>query len=545
MATRASQATFHSPLRQASSPQHVGNALRPYGGLHKAYLLNAVKCAIKGRGEHMGRIKSRPWAGLGRADAIGIAALCVGYGAYHACCYNGAIYRTCLYAQGLPDISVWACIGLLVAFSGVGCLVVRALHGRGIDVVGRTGMCASYAAMAVLTVLGHTAGSSPAASYLLASMMGLATCTPLLLWFEQLLSLYHKHGPGACMLAMSCGELLGHAPELLLPGEVEAASALALLLGGTCLAAAFQFVALTRLGRREEVGPHAQAVGKTAHERYRLSVYIVALVASFGAVTGLASGITFFLSSGVHERGVAPAIAAVAAFAFLVALSLLANKGAALHFGLLIRVALVIAGVAFAFAPLLLRLAPTGLAALCQAVNAVQGVAMTLLSVEICHERGLAMSDVMPANYAIYVVCVCCGMGACAFAGAVGGDYAWQLVFALAATSIVAVIPTLPSSSSSAATFTAKVLLENERYEARASRVCRATAARYSLTPRETDVLELLLMGRTRAEIADALSLSAWTVKEYVGSIYGKVGVHSAKDLMVRCMAQAGSPKEE
>ena len=170
---------------------------------------------------------------------------------------------------------------------------------------------------------------------------------------------------------------------------------------------------------------------------------------------------------------------------------------------------------------------------------------MTLLSVEICHEKNLAMSDVMPANYAIYVVCVCSGMGLASMVNASGSGLLWQFMMGIAITSVVAVIPALPSASSTAATFTAKVLLENERYDERSSRVCLETAARYGLTPRETDVLRLLLLGLTRAQIADKLALSSWTVKEYIGSVYNKVGVHSAKDLMIQCMAQAGTPKEE
>lgn len=267
-------------------------------------------------------------------------------------------------------------------------------------------------------------------------------------------------------------------------------------------------------------------------------------MASFGATTGFAGSMTFFFAGEEARDAWLILASACAACALLIGLSLVTSRGTALHFGLLIRIALVVAGAVFGFAPALLSLLPQGLAALCQAVTVVQGVAMTLLSVEICHERNLAMSDVMPANYVIYVVCVCAGMGLAGLASSTGGDLAWQLVAGLACASVVGVIPALPASSSSAATFTAKTLLENERYEQRSARVCQATAARFGLTPRETDVLELLLQGRTRAQIAEALSLSAWTVKEYVGAVYAKVGVHSAKDLMVQCMTQAGSPKE-
>jgi len=46
----------------------------------------------------------------------------------------------------------------------------------------------------------------------------------------------------------------------------------------------------------------------------------------------------------------------------------------------------------------------------------------------------------------------------------------------------------------------------------------------YRLTRRETDVLRNLLDGQKNHEIAEALAITEQTVKEYLSSIYGKVG---------------------
>ena len=67
----------------------------------------------------------------------------------------------------------------------------------------------------------------------------------------------------------------------------------------------------------------------------------------------------------------------------------------------------------------------------------------------------------------------------------------------------------------------------------RISALAASLAERCSLTPRETDVLGLLLRGRTRQEVAQELGLSEWTVKGYTTNVYRKTGMHSAKDLMV------------
>lgn len=478
-----------------------------------------------------------------RPDALAIAILCVGYGAYHACCYNGIVRRAFLAQIGLNTNETWLCLLLLVCATGIGCLAVRALHKHGVHITGLAGIALSYASVTLFALLGLLFDSSVEASYLLSFATGLASSIPLLAWFKSFLALYHQHGPGICMLAISVGTLLSYIPMCFAAQAQAALSQTALLIGGTLVAAAVQ---LTFLRTRKDTSAPPEDHGSHGAGSYHLSVYIVSLVSSFGIATSLASGMAYFL--GGYQSGSlswALVLTVLCACAVLTALSLLASKGATLRFGLLIRIALVVAGVVFAFAPALQGFAPNVLAALCQAVVIIQGVAMTLLSVEICHEKNLAMSDVMPANYAIYVVCVCSGMGLASIVDASGNGFLWQFMMGIAITSVVTVIPALPSSSSTAATFTAKVLLENERYDERSSRVCLETAARYGLTPRETDVLRLLLLGLTRAQIADKLALSSWTVKEYIGSIYNKVGVHSAKDLMIQCMAQAGTPKEE
>lgn len=52
-------------------------------------------------------------------------------------------------------------------------------------------------------------------------------------------------------------------------------------------------------------------------------------------------------------------------------------------------------------------------------------------------------------------------------------------------------------------------------------------ARSYSLTPREADVAKLLLMGRSRPFIKDALFISMGTVNSHISSIYRKTGVSS------------------
>lgn len=57
-------------------------------------------------------------------------------------------------------------------------------------------------------------------------------------------------------------------------------------------------------------------------------------------------------------------------------------------------------------------------------------------------------------------------------------------------------------------------------------------ASRHDLTPRETEILELLAMGRTRTYIASQLYISENTVKGHIKNIYSKLGIHSKQELL-------------
>ena len=52
-----------------------------------------------------------------------------------------------------------------------------------------------------------------------------------------------------------------------------------------------------------------------------------------------------------------------------------------------------------------------------------------------------------------------------------------------------------------------------------------------TLTTREEEILELLIKGMTRFEIANYLQLSQNTVKSHLKNIYSKLGAHSREDV--------------
>lgn len=65
----------------------------------------------------------------------------------------------------------------------------------------------------------------------------------------------------------------------------------------------------------------------------------------------------------------------------------------------------------------------------------------------------------------------------------------------------------------------------------------------YGLTERERDVLHYLLMGHSRASIADAMCLSTNTVSSHVQHIYAKMGIHSHQELLDYALDADGARK--
>lgn len=60
---------------------------------------------------------------------------------------------------------------------------------------------------------------------------------------------------------------------------------------------------------------------------------------------------------------------------------------------------------------------------------------------------------------------------------------------------------------------------------------CKRLAAEHGLSPREEEVFIELARGRTAQEIADAQTVSVYTVRAHTRAIYGKLGVHNKREL--------------
>src|SRR5688572_4020804 len=73
----------------------------------------------------------------------------------------------------------------------------------------------------------------------------------------------------------------------------------------------------------------------------------------------------------------------------------------------------------------------------------------------------------------------------------------------------------------------------------------RQAVARAPLTPRERDVVTLLVSGASTREIASQIGLTIATVNTYLKRIFSKLGVHSRVELVARMAGTGGASRDD
>ena len=68
---------------------------------------------------------------------------------------------------------------------------------------------------------------------------------------------------------------------------------------------------------------------------------------------------------------------------------------------------------------------------------------------------------------------------------------------------------------------------------------CKTVADRFDCTPREREILVLLAQNYRAPYIAEKLVVSQSTVKTHMRNLYGKLGVHSQAELLLRLEEEA------
>lgn len=274
-------------------------------------------------------------------------------------------------------------------------------------------------------------------------------------------------------------------------------------------------------------------LGESA-SKYRLTVHSTSVLVCLGFSWGIAqAGTLLVFDSGWFTETVFSMVAAFGLVFFVAVAMQMFRTQSGLRFGAFIRLSLVACGAVLVTVPLVFEFSPSLLYPLCNAVMIVGEISLIVFSIDICCEEGKPLSSVFTMNYAVFVGAICVSGTLFWLAHTmVGGQAAWWLTAIVATWSVLAVIPFLPSRSSDAVVFTLGTLPENEGYEANVALQRERMAQRYGLSAGESEVLNLLLQGMNREQIAAEMYLSPWTIKSRISAIYKKCDIHSYKELM-------------
>lgn len=514
-------------LRQPSASEASPAAAHP----------ETLRQTHQGEAPHSGEISLSPRAFV--LQCVGFGLLLMGY--------CGAVPQIAL---AFELVNGWGQVLLVqfafVAATGIGCLAVRALLRRSSRSITRLA-CALGALAAIAALVAACLIAQPKAPGILVAacmfVIGLASSYPLVFWHITGCAIYRTAGQAryvASLVGSVC--VAGVMSLLVAPLGIGRASLLATSLGLVIITAICPILAVRVPAIQDSIESDAHVTG----ERYHLTAHSASTIASLGIMMGLAGSTLVFTTGFEQAFGTlywVMAVGRVLIYCLIAVLVTRVLRRRRVWFGMLTRVCIAVIGLVLALLPTLSTVAPDAMYILVRVLFALQSIVISLLSTEITCTNNLHSPSVMPTNYALYALAACVGaLAFWAFQTLVGGHLAWDLVGVLAVVATVMVIPLLPSASSNAATFALAELPENEGREKRLARVRDGIAAGHGLTEREVEVLGLLLRGMSRQQIAEALSLSEWTVKDYISAIYGKVDVHSYQELMAlaRRSEQAG-----
>ena len=465
---------------------------------------------------------------------------CIGFAAFLAMAPSGPLGTAYLwsFSEGWPGV-LWA-----VALSELACsipgLLLRRIALKGIRLPRRhlTETCAATIAAAYIALCAIRAfGIGAWAAYCAVAVLGAACACFMFLWFEELLDICQRQGITRCVALLAACQIVSlgiWTVTLVAAPNYNAATSLI----GVCVGIFVSWLCHKLSTGRLSGGPtrkgESAVVADSPHPAvaYHLTPYSVVALIGFG-VTYAVSYAALLVSPeyGIASLWIAVVVAAVACCVSLLYYSKARSRD--MQFGLAMRVCLTLAGCSLAALPVLAQWEPVLLQVLCTGTFILQGVTMIMFSIIMCYEMHEPVISVIPVNFAVFAVSDALACIFCFNAFQLpDSTSSWNIVSLLAVVATLAVVPFLPSRSSKASTFSLDVLPENQSIEERAARSRARLIEQYGLSTREGEVLDLILQGKSRQQIAEELSISAWTVRDHTSSIYSKTGVHSAKELM-------------
>lgn len=394
----------------------------------------------------------------------------------------------------------------------------------------RASFLAAIASTCLINILVPVLPSGLAAP-LFWALLGILTASPKLYWYESFYLLYREQGRSRLLVCLALGFFVAAAAMPLSSLMAQTVGATAPVAGSICLS-----WVCVELGKMHAADVAAGKSLPALSVSYTSSTYMKIVTASFGV--SWAFSYTVAVGNGFGESAFASPSTGVmfAGIALCTLLMLFFSRSEwadKLRFNEMLRWVIVCVAAIWAVMPLASDALSALACFLCSAAYIFQSVLMILLIVEMCEDYRVSVVSVTAAHYGRFIAFACLSSFAYwLLSSTCPPRITLEAVAAICVISTVACVPILPSRKSRAMVLAMDSLPEEKsRAEVLKEAMTRLAQTR-GLTPRETQVMGMLVQGASRTEMAEALCVSAWTVKNHVASVYSKTEVHSVPELV-------------
>lgn len=465
---------------------------------------------------------------------VTIALLCIGYGLQRIYCpvgMTGGVWATLLSGNTNAVLLARVLYGVALLAS---VLAWRAKSARNLLHQKKAALTSFAGAIGIFFVLAATFASERFLVGLLVCsfLLGVAAAVPTLGWFEGLLAICRGWGRGACIGALAVSALFSTVLAPLVQHVVLHGAAPFLFLATLVVVSGTCFMAFARLTDR--VGLREEDASSRGERPYQPSLRLRLVVGACGFNRIMAYGLVCLGIAGTPGAPITWGVFAAGIFVNVLIIGIFwgtrfSNRD---RFGLTLRWVIVVSCMTWAAVPVFVEPLSAVCGFLCTTVYLLVFSCVILLNVEVCREYGFSMVSVTATHYGMLyaggavatVVLMVLGI-------ALEGAALANTVCAFASCVLLLTVPLLPSFTSGATDMVRTRATEAEGFDERVDANREALATRARLTDREAEVLDLLVRGLTRDEIAMQLGLSSHTIKNHTSSLYGKLGVHSAREL--------------
>lgn len=372
------------------------------------------------------------------------------------------------------------------------------------------------------------------AACLFAVLFGASTSAPKLGWYEAFQHVYEHEGRTRCVADVAACFLAAAVPIALMPVMRLGPAPSACVLAGLAALSWACFEAMSRGLARERPARGAARPSEPRRAEYRATRYTLAVLVSFGFAWGMSFTLTVTLGYGQGDAQAAVVMAAgLASSAAVIAAFTRVRAVRRMRFGMLLRLVIAAVGAAWALMAFVAALSPVAACLACSVVYILESTIMILFIAEICTDYHLTACVVTGVHFGTFVLSSLAGAAVYWLAFTLlDGPSALALVGGLAAAAFLLVVPFLPSRGSSAGAFAMESLPDDGARGDSVEAAVRSLCARAALTSRESEVLGGIVAGMSRERIAEELSLSVYTVKNHMASVYAKAGVHGRSELL-------------